>query len=822
MNGTDNVHVRNVVLEMSLRPFANDLRPEAMRATCREMFRQWRPLTKHAETVSVMFWTADGSEILDYAGALDDKFEWAKWIGGVNPMDPDGRHEPYMENPPDFTYGMLRNIIAIIKEVGMEETGLPIRVGETFDPGPEFAVSSFKYERHAELLSKTFTTFVSCDGVLKGDRRPYAGFPGGIPDGMPFGTFLGRQCQHFLTDMGFDYIWLSNGFGYGADPWRISGRILNAEHCAFEPEHVSTIRKQNLDFWKLFRAECPEFPIETRGTNLTAGIDLASDGVSVRDIYQGGFNMRGPVNSPWTPINGFLGVEMAGWMSHIAELPPEGGYPYRFYIHDVWWKNDPWLDRYGRDPYDIYLPLSVGRLNEKGEMELPDSINFLSVDDSFGKMPEQVPNEVIPHLLSALADQPDAPGPVVWAYPLDEYEARTYEKTERIGEVFGGDWLICTAINDGFPLNTVGSTRIVRQILHDNPARLAGSVLLTPVPDAGSEFEAALMRHVRNGGKALLYGSLTHASGELRTLLGISLSEPLSGEFDLEAELIDTVACGQYPMQIRHDPIFSSGGWSETPAGNGQVFAVGKQAGTVRAAAAMGQLGKGGAIAWVRGTVSLEKCVPSKLWPDWALRIQKVDEFFPPEALLRLALARLGLLFAIDTESIAMQKPLFDGYRLQMGLTVSRRANGYFFSGYPPAVFSSPGVRLRLPQGAPILEGLCAKLENGTAKYVFSQTWHRECRVFVTQDAGEVFCNRRCPGDSNRVRDRLLVGGLVGAKLRFYPESGKEDTLCVQLNPAANTQHRDDFPGASFTVMEDATGRYVEMENVTGSVVIFW
>jgi len=40
-------------------------------ATARELFRQWDALTRHADMISVLLWTADGSEILDYRGDMD-------------------------------------------------------------------------------------------------------------------------------------------------------------------------------------------------------------------------------------------------------------------------------------------------------------------------------------------------------------------------------------------------------------------------------------------------------------------------------------------------------------------------------------------------------------------------------------------------------------------------------------------------------------------------------------------------------------------------------------------------------------------------------
>ena len=76
--------LKNVTLEVSLKPF-NDASEEATRETARRMFCQWLPLIEHADRVSVMLWTADGSEVLDYGGDLDATFEWCYWIGGANP-----------------------------------------------------------------------------------------------------------------------------------------------------------------------------------------------------------------------------------------------------------------------------------------------------------------------------------------------------------------------------------------------------------------------------------------------------------------------------------------------------------------------------------------------------------------------------------------------------------------------------------------------------------------------------------------------------------------------------------------------------------------
>ena len=82
-------------------------------------------------------------------------------------------------------------------------------------------------------------------------------------------------------------------------------------------------------------------------------------------------------------------------MSHVAELPDER-FPFRFYIHDPWFMNSPWLDRYGREPWDLFQPLSIGRIDGKGRVSMANSVAMLSVDDTWGRMPDQVPREVIP------------------------------------------------------------------------------------------------------------------------------------------------------------------------------------------------------------------------------------------------------------------------------------------------------------------------------------------------------------------------------------------------------------------------------------------
>ena len=85
--------LQNVTLEMSLKPFKS-VDAAYVARVCEKIFRQWRGLAAEAETVSVMLWTADGSEILDYKGRMDDRIEWARYIGGAKPPPPEPGKPP--------------------------------------------------------------------------------------------------------------------------------------------------------------------------------------------------------------------------------------------------------------------------------------------------------------------------------------------------------------------------------------------------------------------------------------------------------------------------------------------------------------------------------------------------------------------------------------------------------------------------------------------------------------------------------------------------------------------------------------------------------
>lgn len=802
----------NVTLEMSLKPFKTNDRAY-FDQVAETVFSQWLPLLKHADTVSVMLWTADGSEILSYTGDLSQPLEWGMYIGNPNTahevnsgpatLSLHERAYTYMENPPRFSYADLKSIVQALKSGGRRITGKPVRVGATFDPGPEFARSPFKYKTHPEIcMGNTMgaKTFVCCYATLNEDRGKYAGYPDGIPQGTVFGTFFGKQSRAFLSDLGFDYLWLSNGFGFGMETWSATGALFDGKN--FHGEKLNDTKEKIMDFWKRFRAECPEFRIETRGTNMSAGIDLAGDGVDLQSIYGGGFNLLPPPNSPWAAMNGDFGLELAGYMSRMAELPDER-YLFRFYVHDPWWANSPWLDRYGREPHDIYLPMAVARINRKGEVKLPTHLNFLSIDDSYGNMPDQAPDEVIPHILQGRRTAPDAPAQVVWVYPFEEYHQWAYHRPERLAEIYYGDWFIRQALNDGFPMSAVVSSTAFSSLMQQGYAGFNESVIVSIVPEAGSALEQQVMHFVKNGGKAMLYGPAGRASRELLDFMNIKVEEPLSGELAVTAlQDFDEVE-GGVPLQIRHDSLMSGGG-IETAAARPEFPGFRRLVGVRRGkderdvvTLRQDKEWRGGAVCYVRGTNSASFRGGHLLAPD------PPDRWFTGGSLMRYGLGKLGYAIRYRQLSSADRRPVN---------MISRHDNGFQFSGYVPD--QTTEQMFRFPQGAPLFTGMETVLKDGYASYRLPRAWRKECRVFVEQKEGSPSCLEMAPVEIN-IKRKIIVAGLKDATVRVYP--GKDERYFKAMT---GNNHYPSKPDTLVSVK--GSEHFYEYRNVEGQIVFSW
>lgn len=802
---------QRVTFEMSPKPFRS-MTDENIRNVCAELFRAWATQIRRVNAVAIMLWTADGSEILDYRGRMSDEIEWARYIGiGSPPKDAPaddpgrvGLHATsrlYMDDPPHMTYATLALIVKTLKQVGHEMTGKPITVGATFDPGPEFANSQFKYVRHPEIAKGDThgrDTWVSCIARLHADNVSYAAFPNGIPEDTSIGTFLGGQSQHFLTDMGFDYLWLSNGFGFSISAWDVKGPLFDGAH--FDTATAPALRNQILDFWKEFRKECPRFPLETRGTNLLLGSDLATSACPLRDIYSGGFNMIAPPNSPWAALDGDFGLELVGYLSRIAELPPGDKFPFRFYVHDPWWLNSPWFDRYGREPHDIYMPLALARIDAKAAVTRPANLEFLTVDNSYGRMPEQGPNEVTPHVLSAMDSYSDAPGLMTWICPFEEYHEMVFGPNPKPELAFFADWFLRGAVNAGLPLNTVVSTGNLASSLQANPDFFNDTILVSLLPLPGSVWEQNMIERIQHKLPVLFYGPVGHASAAMLELLNLKTDTGVEGELTLDTELaLDRVSHGVQPMTLNHRGILCAGPVNtvvrDRVKGDFHVLAT-VRSGAVRRVYAI----QSGNTAWLRGSFS------SSIPAHGGARIPVPDDpatCFLSEALTRGAAARLGY-------SIRVEKPTSDT-RLPV-LFGARCRNGFFLSGYAPSTTAT--IRLRFPWGAPVLVGTETWLEDGHSTYVMPRAWHREVRCFVDQkENSEVSCVEYYAGMVGFKR-RLLMKGLKDATVTFLPESKERVILAVNDMRLHNEQ------SSPFT--RSADGTRITASGINGTLFISW
>jgi len=805
-------NLKNITLEISAKAF-KDNSCRTMKEVCARMFDQWKNLTRLAGRISVLLWISDGSEILEYNGDLNKRFDWACWQGLANVLEkpeiekgarPTIHQVPrkYLANPPERTYAWLKKLIKTLKQAGRE-----IRVGAVFDPGPEFAVSEFKYKKHPEIcLGSRFGngSFVTCNTRLRADPGKYAGFPKGIPEGTPFGTFLGRQVRYFAEDMGFDYIWFSNGFGFGLEAWGYKGNLFDGKR--FIPEKAKTVSEEILNFWKYFYRECPNLPIETRGSNFSAGMEICKDGVPIRDIYEK-FKPVPPVNSPWAALNDDFGLEIAGWMSHIAEIP-RNYYQYRFYAHDPWFLNSPWLDRYQRKAHDIYMLLGVSRINRNGEMENPSSMAFLAVDDSWGNMPEKVPNEVIPHVLCACEDLPDNPGILTLVYPFDEYNDALQKGGTGLDKIFAEEWFLKESINAGLPLNTVISSANFTELMERGKGcKLAGGTLVLPASGAEGRLLKAVKVYVRKGGNVIFYGALNGADGELLDLIGAEAAgDALEGVLNYESVVGgDMVKTRARALKIFLSANISAGGVREILKKDAdkhfrtKVLACvgrGKEKrviGLVRTRNAAGS----GKIIWLRPVNSVKD--------EW-FNPCDAGMFFNSGNLARYALEEIGMRISFEKRFSGQKNPM---------LVIARHKNGFFYSGYSPD--TTVRQRHRMSWGAPVFTALEAEIIDSCSVYQMPKSWHKECRIFIDQKANGVVSVRERPPLHPLFKRRVELQGLKKADVVFFPEAGFERSTEISLGPGYLKKER-----LEIKTRKTMEGNLMKIGKISGNLLISW
>ena len=84
---------KRITLEMSLKPFKQK-DDKYIKDVIAKILGQWTSLLCNATELSILLWCADGSEILDYSGDMDENMEWCRYIGGANRMRDNTKWDP--------------------------------------------------------------------------------------------------------------------------------------------------------------------------------------------------------------------------------------------------------------------------------------------------------------------------------------------------------------------------------------------------------------------------------------------------------------------------------------------------------------------------------------------------------------------------------------------------------------------------------------------------------------------------------------------------------------------------------------------------------
>ncbi len=802
-----------VILEMSLKPFKSKNKEE-IRRICRKVLNQWLPLLKLGDEHSVLLWIGSGEEIFNYKGNLDDEFEWAHYIGHCNqdhkayPIDiPLIPSHDYMKNWPRFTYGDLRFIIKAFKEVA-NEYGFRLSIGATVDPGPEFCEEEFVYHRHPEILSEIYAgnpKFIRCFARLKGDSYPYASYPKGIPNGESFGAFLGRQCAVFLSNLNFDFIWFSNGLGFSHHPWSVAGDNFDGRN--FNRINFEELSTKIISFWKDFKKEC-SYPVLARATNFPVGVDLATKCVSMLDIYEQDVLKVAPVNPPVVFFYNSLGLEMISYMGRIADFGLL--LSFRYYINDPWFPQTPWKDYpYAGEPFDIYVPLSTGVVTAKGEIRIPTVINLLTIDDEKGNLREDVTLEVIPHLKKAIEDKPDEAGILTWLFPFYEYHQLIKSYPEKANYLFFWDFYLSLAIDRGLPLNTVLSTTNFQKINEQTLEVLKQkTIFVTPLPWSQAEYGEKLIKFIESGGKVIFYGPTDIAKPIFRKILNLKLDDQgVEGEMSLESRFRgDEFINIPHSTLLKHRSYLSGGPISEmllNPSDKyTSILARVRKGKKERIFALIREVPewKGGKIGWTRGSLPFE-CFLTQKTP----LLDNEGEYVHTTSFLKFILAEFGYEIKEKKYYSSSVAPHFYDVSLVPVLTqifVSRKENAFIFSGYKPD--TSSVIKLKFPQGVPVLLGEEVLLENGYGIYNLSRSFHKECRFFVKQREGKILCQLAHPSYDNK--SNLVISGLKEAELRIYPPSKKIEK--TEISPLGNSEFSALTKHDNFIYVKKANGNF--------------
>lgn len=716
-----NPYIKGFVLslEITAKPFKSR-DPKDVEAVLKEMFNLWRRPIARADEVYVCMSFGNGEHILKWSGNMEDEVEWDKYKGHNNAkyafdMDSFAGIEltPYVENPLPMTYRDLLVICDAVKRVCAAETGKKCRLLTNFEPGPEFAESTFKYVEHPEILNKQGTAHgasIAFDACLHKDAYHYAAYPDGIPEGELFSRFLGKQVDHFFKTFGYEGLTLSNGLGFGTFPWTLNGRNFDGKQFGLvdfkeESESMST-------FWESLKKEAP-YPMAAQGTNWPVASDLATKCIPLKDYYNKKYLDMPLANTVSVFFNDSVGFSMQALLSRSSYAD---GFRTYFYLNDMWYPQNPFDDfPYDGEAYDFYIPASMSLIDSEGNLEALSGV-ALSVGNENGEFAESTFVRFLPHYERALDHLPDKVSPLTLLYPFDEFHKAAEDK-KHLPMLYFTDCYSATAIDSGLPLNSVCSTENFEKALEKG--MLYGTILMTVLPMEGAAYTDKLISFIEGGGQVLFYGSEKYADKRIKDLLGLKTDSAIDGELTLKAslELEDVSDESLTGGIIRHMPVDSDGGVSAVSESANVLCEV--VSGDVRRAyMTEKEIGKGKAV-WVRGSLpfSIENG-ENIVYHD--------SKYISAPRFMRYALSRFEwrILETFSEKSNPMQVMMF------------RHDNGLYFTGYAPDNTLSLG--LSTPMGAPLLPGFTTEIKDGAAWYHVPTTLWKPCHLFIRQKEGKI------------------------------------------------------------------------------------
>ncbi len=775
--------IKVLSLGISLKPFKSKSR-DFIFSKIEELFSLWFPLMKEAEEVWFNFMIGNGDLVLTWDGNPYSEFEWDHYKGHNNPLYAGYKFNPitlrnYTEDWVHFTYSDLKFIFSSLRLL-LGEKGLRLRIIVNIEPGPEFSESSFRYIKHPEILEFQgggHGNSISFKAKFNGDKDRYASYPNGIPEGEPFGRFLGRQIKKFIEFTEIDGVSFSNGLGFGTHPWSLIGHNFDGKR--FNLVNFDSESREIEEFWRLLRKEVPEIIITAQGTNWPVGVDISIRCVPMKKIYEN-YITRPLSTTVSVFFNDSLGFAMASYLSRIASV---NSFDFGYYLLDPWYPQDAWEDfPYDHQPFDIYCPMSSGVIEKEGKTIAPENISCGGVNDDNGDFCEDTVYEVIPHLRKAILHRPDKPGILIWLYPFNEYNEVGLKTPNLLKNLFFWDCFTASSIDNGLPLNTVISTTNFSEMNFDP---LKNSILYTCVPLYHWDYSEKIENFVKSGGKVIVYGSILYADDKFKNILNLKVGEEIEGELELFKRTYEPNK--EERVLLHHESDISGGPIVEELRNPEDPYT------TVIYEAVKGKIKKvyaslrylpewnGGKILWLRGTL------------PFALDGENIKFKDPLSAKIpRLLLEYLDYYIGQDPEGCK-----------SLQIFISRSNNAYIFSGYKPD--TTVRCLLRFPEGAPILFNYDVPIENGASIYYFSKSFHEECRIFVRQSSGKIKCKRTLRHEFTE--DEVEITGLKTSEIIFYPPEDKLEYVCI--NP-------------KYDLEIDKNVKRIRIKGVEDRVIISW